>query len=313
MLQQTQVARVLEKFGPFIERFPTIDALAAADEHDVLARWSGMGYYRRARSLHAAARAVVKRFGGRVPHAVSDLLELPGVGRYTAGAIASIVYGQPEPIVDGNVARVLLRIRGKELGPAAAGPWAWTQAQRLVGLCRPGAATGPGLFNEGLMELGATICTPRGARCESCSLSHDCRAFSKGLVDRIPRPKRAGGRPPLHCASIVIEDRRGRLLVERKTGPGLWQGLWQAPTLESAARSTRSVLARWIGAQGLERIDRFTHPTTHRNVELEVWRGRGPVRREGAAWRTRAQIRKLPLSSVQRRVLLGVAGGAGAK
>src|SRR5690606_18237159 len=134
MLQQTQVSRVLEKFPAFLARFPTLRHLARADEQDVLAAWSGLGYYRRARNLHAAARAIADRFDGRVPASADDLRSLPGVGRYTAGAVASIVFNQPVPIVDGNVARVLIRLEGRDLAADEGQPWAWTRAAELVAL-----------------------------------------------------------------------------------------------------------------------------------------------------------------------------------
>ncbi|MFG0315432.1 MAG: A/G-specific adenine glycosylase, partial [Phycisphaerales bacterium] len=162
MLQQTQVSRVIEKFGPFLERFPTVEALAAAPEDDVLAAWSGLGYYRRARLLHACAKAIVEHHDGVVPDSLDDLLELPGIGRYTAGAIASMVFGQRAPIVDGNVARVLLRVHNKPVPQTEKTTidWAWQRAEELVGACDD-----PAVFNEAMMELGATVCVPKGPRC----------------------------------------------------------------------------------------------------------------------------------------------------
>jgi len=175
MLQQTQVARVIEKFTEFVGRFPTVEALARADEGGVLAVWSGLGYYRRARHLHRAAREIVARFEGRVPTTVEELMTLPGVGRYTAGAVASMVFGRAEPLVDGNVARVLVRIEGRECSAAEGVAWAWERAGELVriaeapkGQSAKRSLLGPGVFNEGLMELGAVVCVPRGPRCGVC-------------------------------------------------------------------------------------------------------------------------------------------------
>ncbi len=174
MLQQTQVGRVLEKYGPFLRRFPTVRALAAADEQEVLAAWSGLGYYRRARLLHCAARAIVERHRGRIPDDAAALRALPGVGRYTAGAIASIVFGRAEPIVDGNVRRVLLRIEGRAVRAKRDGNdgWCWDQAGRLVK-----SAASPAVFNEALMELGATVCVPRGPKCVACPIAAWCASF----------------------------------------------------------------------------------------------------------------------------------------
>src|SRR5690606_18318055 len=174
MLQQTQVSRVLEKFGPFLERFPSVEALAAADEGQIAAAWSGLGYYRRARHLQAAARAIVAEHGGRVPTKAATLENLPGIGRYTAGAISSIVFGEPVPVVDGNVTRVVLRIEGRDLpqeAPATA-RFVWERAAALVEVAAGTKAKGigPGFLNEALMELGATVCVPRSPRCLECPI-----------------------------------------------------------------------------------------------------------------------------------------------
>lgn len=240
MLQQTQVSRVAGEgpgtepgaFARFVARFPTPAALASADEAEVMALWAGLGYYRRARHLHAAARAIVERHGGRVPDDPAALRALPGVGRYTAGAIASIVFGRREPIVDGNVRRVLLRVAGNDADPASRDTetWAWAEAARFVA-----ASARPGAFNEGLMELGATVCLPAPAspRCEACPWARACRARALGLEDRIPRAKRPPRRGVLHLLVVVVRDGRGRLLLERRGPGGLWPGLWQPPTLES--------------------------------------------------------------------------------
>ncbi|MEM9374068.1 MAG: A/G-specific adenine glycosylase, partial [Planctomycetota bacterium] len=186
MLQQTQVSRVLEKYTPFLERFPTAEALAAAAEADVLAEWSGLGYYRRARLLHAAAKAVVHDHAGSFPTDPARIRSLPGVGRYTAGAVASIVFGQREPILDGNVERVLLRLHAKPDPPKdkATQAWAWDRAQQLVD-----ASDSPGVLNEGLMELGAIVCTPGAPKCRACPLRRACEAHRRGTAEEIPEPK----------------------------------------------------------------------------------------------------------------------------
>lgn len=299
MLQQTQVARVLERFDPFVRRFPTVRALAAADLDDVLAAWSGLGYYRRARLLHEAALAIVAEHGGRVPRDVGALRALPGVGRYTAGAIASMVFGQPQPIVDGNVRRVIVRLEGREGDDA----WAWERAGALVE-----AAEEPGVFNEGLMELGATLCTPRAPRCAECPLRRECIARREGRADSIPAPKAAAGRRVLHQASVVVRDRRGRTLVEQRGDRGLWARMWQAPTLEgSDAEARASEVAEAVGLVETVLRERFTHQTTHRRVEIAVWEGwlgRGRRPRRGR-WASRAEIEGLALSNPQRRILLG--------
>lgn len=305
MLQQTQVSRVVERFGPFVRRFPSVGALARAREQDVLAAWSGMGYYRRARHLHAAAREIETRFGGRVPQDAAALRTLPGVGRYTAGAVASIVFGRAEPVVDGNVARVLLRIEGREgrhQDPAVMS-WAWERSaslQRRTG----GQRCGPGDFNEGLMELGAVVCTPRRPRCAECPLSRLCRARRDGRQEEIPAPKARAARTRVYCAAARVRDARGRMLVRRR-GEGMWAGLWEAPTVEGSRRATRRQVED-LGVAVVRRAESFAFATTHRDLRFDVWEAGAPNGTpRGCTWKTVAQVRRLALSSPQQRILLG--------
>lgn len=310
MLQQTQVSRVLEKFEPFMKRFPNPASLARAREDDVLAMWSGLGYYRRARMLHAAAKAITERHHAQVPSDAAALRALPGVGRYTAGAIASIAFGQPEPIVDGNVSRVLQRLAAREgaADEAAVRAWCWERATELAISAGPKA----GLFNEGLMELGATVCTPRNPACGVCPLAAMCRARRDGIVESIPRPKRAANRSPMWCAVALIEDDQGRVLIERRPSDvGMWAGLWQAPTLESAKRAVpRKALAERISfhVTALRKIGAFAHTTTHRDVRFVVYAGRAGaayVPPAGLSFESRERVRELGLSNPQARILLG--------
>lgn len=344
MLQQTQVSRVLEKFEPFLERFPTVGALAAASEHDVLAAWSGLGYYRRARLLHACAKAIVRDFAGVVPRDVESLQSLPGIGRYTAGAIASIVFNQPEAIVDGNVCRVLQRLDAKpgSASDKAVAAWAWERAASLVQRCsdspsqREGAgggrksrtnpkptrtskprrdpspnvrrtnppptpsqlascgegasrhdATGvsrtaaatPATFNEGLMELGALVCTPAAPKCLVCPLRDLCLAREQGLVDEIPAPKAKAKRSRVYHDTVVVWRKTARgveVLLEQRPATGLWAGMWQPPTVESATR-TRRTLSSLLSELGLPASASKAKPrewvfqTTHREVCFRVW------------------------------------------
>jgi A/G-specific adenine glycosylase len=305
MLQQTQVARVLEKFGPFIARFPTLEALACAGLDDVLAEWSGLGYYRRARHLHACAGAIVERHGGVVPAGVPELLGLPGIGRYTAGAIASIVYNRPAPIVDGNVARVLLRVRGERVPQVEGMAFAWREAEKLAGASRDVAA-----FNEGLMELGATVCTPAKPRCGECPIAALCVARARGEQDEIPAPKTAAARSTVYMACVVVRDGRGRVLLEKRPETGLWAGLWQPPTVESSGRRpTREAVGAALGAEGLKRVGGFVHTTTHRDVRFTVY-GAERVAAVGRRWFTPAEAEALAMGNPQRRM---VGGGFGSK
>jgi len=308
MLQQTQVSRVLEKWGPFVQRFPDVETLASARLDDVLALWSGMGYYRRARNLHAAAVEIVSRFDGRVPADAADLRMLPGIGRYTAGAISSIAFNRAEPIVDGNVARVLMRIEGRALRSASpeAMTWAWDRATALV-VAAIESRVAPALLNEGLMELGATVCTPRRPNCGECPVQSVCIARRQGLQDSIPAPKTAARRGRIFSEVVVVKGRRG-MLVERRSDEGMWAGLWQAPTWERIDRGARAAeVAKWIGVRRVVRVAGFTHETTHRVVEFRVWRAVGaPESVRGRRYLSRGQIAALGLSNPQRRILLEV-------
>ena len=313
MLQQTQVARVVEKFAPFIARFPTPAALAAATIDDVLAAWTGLGYYRRARLLHAAALAIVDRHNGEVPRTITELKALPGIGRYTAGAIASICFDQPEPIVDGNVSRVLLRIAGKELAsddPAAVA-WVWEESGRLA--AEAGRAGIAAAFNEGLMELGATVCPPAAPRCEACPVRRRSNAAATGRQDSIPLPKaRAPKRRIVHSV-VLIHDTGGRVLLERRPDRGLWAGLWQAPTLEGeqihAAAELRAAFNLPPRAD-LTLANRFTFHATHREVVFRIWLAAGldaaalEFLARGRRWCTRDQADDLGMPSPQRRIIL---------
>lgn len=308
MLQQTQVSRVLESFEAFLARFPTPADLARAHEHAVLAAWSGLGYYRRARALHAAARLIVERFDGRVPADPADLRTLPGVGRYTAGAIASMVFGQPEPIVDGNVARVLLRVEADASLPTdrATVGRLWDRAESLVKVA--GELDGAGAFNEGLMELGATVCTPSSPACDRCPLADHCFARRRGLTDTIPAPKPRAVSSVLHAASVVIANTRGQLLVERRGSSGLWASMLQAPTIEDAAGApTPGDLKRQLPLARVRQIARFDHQTTHRLVRFVVYRGEAQPRArlavDGRSWRSRRSLAGAELSNAQRRIL----------
>lgn len=313
MLQQTQVARVAEKFGPFVDRFPTVASLAAAPIDDVLALWSGLGYYRRARSLHRCAQEIVARFGS-VPSDPADLQTLPGIGRYTAGAIASIVFEKPTPIVDGNVTRVLLRLEGRDLDPKspATAAFCWERADELVHSAARSRARGvsPGVFNEALMELGALVCTPRSPACGACPLAGVCRAKRDGTQHSIPRPKRAGAKQTLHMAALLVRDSRQRVLVEQRPDAGLWAGLWQPPTLESDQPIRKPAVAGHFGLASRElarddgRNKKLVWETSHRTVRVAVYLSdRAPGDGVERVWLTRAQLAGRALGSLQRRLL----------
>jgi A/G-specific adenine glycosylase len=302
MLQQTQVSRVLEKYQPFLDRFPTIEHLAQAQEEDVLAMWSGLGYYRRARMLHACAKAVVSEFQGQVPTEIDELINLPGVGRYTAGAISSIVFDQREPIVDGNVTRVLLRMHNKDVQQTdkATVAWSWEQAQTLVD-----QSQNPGVFNEAMMELGATVCTPKNIRCDLCPWIASCDSFKEGTTESIPVPKPKAKQKTIYCSSVVVEQ-SDSILLEQRPSTGMWANMFQTPTIEHPDRHvTNTELANALGIQdsGLEHISSFTHITTHRIVEFEVFRAHGVESVNGRAYQSLASLDNIGISNAQRKVL----------
>jgi A/G-specific adenine glycosylase len=304
MLQQTQVARVVEKFAAFLERFPTVHDLANAPESAVLAAWSGLGYYRRARLLHRAARAIVDEHAGSIPRDHAALLAIPGIGRYTAGAIASIAFGQAAPIVDGNVSRVILRLDGRDeaADDRAGQKRTWARAQELVA-----ASAEPGVFNEGLMELGATVCTPRNPRCMFCPVREHCDAFATGRQDAIPRPKTAAARTPLFITALLAIDAKGRRLVERRPETGLWAGMHQPPSVEKPDRfATDEEIVASLSLTPGRVLEEFAHQTTHRDVRFRVVLAERARAGRGRAWHSTSAIGSLALGNPHRRILLEI-------
>jgi A/G-specific adenine glycosylase len=219
MLQQTRVDTVMGYYGPWLERFPTIRALAEADEDTVLKAWEGLGYYRRARNLHLTARVVREEHGGVLPSRADALRELPGVGAYTAGAVASIAFGEAVPAVDGNVRRVLARLH--DVAEPGLG-WLRDTATEWVDHRRPGD------WNQALMELGATICTPRVPACSRCPVGASCRAREAGTAAQRPRPteKRCA---PTGLFALAVLHHEGRVLLEKRPTTGLLAGMWAFP------------------------------------------------------------------------------------
>lgn len=230
MLQQTQVTAVIPYFQRFVARFPDFSALAEASEDEVMRHWAGLGYYARARNLHAAAKAVMGLHGGEIPSDFEAVLALPGVGRSTAGAILAQAYGQRHAILDGNVKRVLARWAAVEGWPGesavAARLWQFSEAllppQRLAD------------YTQALMDLGATLCTARRPRCQDCPLSGDCLALRQDRIAMLPtpKPKASRPRPQREVWLILAEDVEGRWLMERRPGAGIWGGLWCPPMVE---------------------------------------------------------------------------------
>jgi A/G-specific adenine glycosylase len=234
MLQQTRVETVLAYYEPFLQRFPTLESLAAAEQDEVLEAWSGLGYYRRARFLHRGARFVVDELGGQFPDGAKALQAIPGIGPYTAGALASIGQDRPDPLVDGNVARVSSRLRAVEVPSEQDAKHAghWTFAREVLEGGRPR------VLAQALMELGATVCTPRSPKCTECPLTRQCRAKASGLETVIPAPKKKKASPETHYWALALQ-RRGRLYLRKRPAEGLLAGMWCLPLIERRPKARK--------------------------------------------------------------------------
>lgn len=303
MLQQTRADTAIPYYERWLRRFPTLDSLAAAEPDDVLKQWEGLGYYSRARNLQRAARFVRERYNGDVPSEPSALRELPGVGDYTAGAIASIAFGRAEPAVDGNVRRVLSRIldvadaKPAELRAAAA---AFVPAER------------PGDFNQALMELGATICTARKPRCDACPVDGLCRARSRGTQHLRPRARRRARIPTHELAVAAIVAPAGEVLLVRRPERGLLAGLWCFPAVELNAghgiEDFALALARRMVGDALrgpaQPLGTLTHGFTHRREVYRVFRVQTSARRRvpNGKWLKESELNEHTLPVAQRRI-----------
>ncbi len=297
MLQQTRVETVIPYFERWMERFPTLPALAAAPLDDVFAAWSGLGYYSRARNIHRCAQ-IANESGGRLPRKAAELRALPGIGRYTAGAISSQAYGDREPVVDGNVARVLARLYAIELDVKS------TQGQRE--LWRIAAelvpAASPGEFNQGLMELGQAVCTPRKPDCQRCPLSRSCLAYRGDRQEELPvlpaRKKR--NEKVLLSFTAALIRRRADILLGQRPVAGLYAGLWEIPAADS-----REELARILPGLDLDAKKAMTREQelSHRRLRIDVFRGsipRKPRKARGynaLVWHPVSQLGDLGVSS----------------
>ncbi len=311
MLQQTRVETVIPYYQRFLARFPDIEALADADEQDVLKAWEGLGYYSRARNLKRAAEQVVAEHSGQLPSQAEDLDALPGIGPYTSGAIRSIAFGQAAPVVDGNVKRVLSRWLAE---PALTERELWAAAADLV----PEAA--PGDFNQALMELGATVCLPRAPLCLTCPVRPLCNASASGQPENFPAPRKKAPPPEVRALSGLLRAQRGgRLLMLRRPSRGLLGGLWEIP---SVAGDATEPLIEQLDSQGLrvvarEPLGEVRHVFTHRALTLRVvalervaGRLRAGADPDQARWCTRREIEALPLSRLMQKVLALVDGNS---
>jgi len=273
MLQQTRVAAVLPRYEKFLQRFPSVEKLASARVSSVLAEWSGLGYYRRARNLHAAAKVIARKFSGAFPESSNQLRELPGIGRYTAAAIASIAFEEPVAVLDGNVERVLRRLL-----LCATAAESWNAAQELLDCQRPGD------FNQAVMELGATICLPGEPWCSRCPITKFCATRGTGqLPNRKPRQVKAS-------VSVVLATKGDSvLLVQRGANESLMSGMWELPTLRDTVCKQKVLF-------------RVRHSVTVTDYVVSVV-AQSEVSAAGGEWVDRRKLLKLPLTGLAKKIL----------
>ncbi len=309
MLQQTTVATVGPYFERFLARWPDIGALAAAPLDDVLHAWQGLGYYARARNLHACAREVAARYGGRFPETEAALRELPGIGAYTAAAIAAIAFDQPAMPVDGNIERVVARLfLVRETLPGAK-----PELRRLAATLLPAAR--PGDFAQAAMDLGATVCTPAKPKCVLCPWRADCRARQAGIAETLPARKPKGAKPLRRGVAFWITRADGAALLRRRPAKGLLGGMMEVPSSEwraaswtvAAARKAAPVAAEWQILSGVVR-----HSFTHFDLELRVLVGRVSARAGAAVegvWVAPAALHTQALPTVMKKIIAFALGG----
>jgi A/G-specific adenine glycosylase len=314
MLQQTQVATVIPYYERFLARFPTVGALAAAGEDDVLALWSGLGYYARARNLHRAAREVVGRFGGVFPTHFDALATLPGIGRSTAAAIAAFSGGERRAILDGNVRRVLARHGGIGGDPTRAAVLAqlWSVAESRL----PAGDIEP--YTQGLMDLGADVCLPRDPKCLICPVSGDCVARVEDRIAELPGRKARAPARRRRIAMLVVT--RGReVLLEKRAPTGIWGGLWSLPEAGADEAPAEALARDWgLAAAEAQPLEPFEHAFTHFTLEVAPWRlklARGARLAEAkpAMWLALSDVKGAALPSPVKKLLVSLAGSLPSK
>ena len=305
MLQQTRVDVVIPYYHRFLERFPTVDVLADADEEEVLAAWSGLGFYRRARNLYAGAQQVVALHGGEVPRDPAALGAIKGIGRYTLGAILSAAWNDPLPILDGNVIRVLARVFRVDGPPdrSATLKVLWQLAGDVLPADRPGD------FNQAVMDLGATVCKPTGPRCGACPLADVCAARAAGEAEDFPRPKRRQKVTFEERVAVRLDTDDGRFLLHRRPDGGLLGGMWELPSATVAdggdpERAARELVEDLQLATSLEPVGVVEHRFSHRHWTVRVFRGRVTMSHQtDGRWVGADVLPELGLPTVSRRTI----------
>ena len=304
MLQQTQVDTVIPYYQRFLKVFPTVEVLAKADLSRVLKIWEGLGYYSRARHLHQAAKRIVDQFNGRIPDRLNDLLSLPGIGRYTAGAILSIAHNKEAPILDGNVKRVLSRLHAVAtiLGETKTEKLLWTLSESLIPRGHAGS------FNEALMDLGATVCTPKRPSCSLCPLRNLCRAKAIGNPERYPTKAKKRKIPHVNGVSaVIVKD--GKVLLHQRPPRGFSGGLWEFPNWRVQREKNPSRrLVKWItdekrlrvAVKG--RVGSFEQTYSHFKLTLHVYHCQALDGEGSGRWVTIRDLHRFPMSRIHRRI-----------
>jgi A/G-specific adenine glycosylase len=305
MLQQTQVATVAEYFTRFLTAFPNVEELAAAPEEQVLRLWEGLGYYRRARQMHRAARAIVNEHGGRFPRELETVLALPGIGRYTAGAITSIAFDAPSPILEANTIRLFSRLLAYRDDPqqSQGQKTLWAFAEELL------PRQGSGELNQALMELGSLVCTPRKPACQRCPAMSLCPTYRDKLQDVVPPARRKPNVESVREAAIVVRRRRQVLLMRRGEG-GRWAGLWDFPRFAVSAAKGDEKLRELTGALARPRalLSTFKHGVTRFRITLDCYAAdyvsaaRRPPGGAELRWVERSDFEHYPLSVTGRKL-----------
>jgi A/G-specific adenine glycosylase len=308
MLQQTTVKAVIPYFEQFLARWPTVQALAAASEDDVLAAWAGLGYYSRARNLHACARMIAARPDGRFPAREAELIALPGVGPYTAAAIAAIAFGEKAAPVDGNIERIMARLHAVETPlPKAKG-----ELKRLAALLTPDSRAGD--FAQALMDLGATVCTPKRPSCLMCPLKAHCEACALGVADGLPRRAAKAERPVRRGIAFLAMSEDGRVLLRRRPERGLLARMMEVPStdwVETMPDRRTSIEGAPVKAEWWATPGQVEHTFTHFKLEIEVLRALVPAEAsltfwaepDRCLWVPRSKLKTEALPSVMRKII----------
>lgn len=266
MLQQTQVETVIPYFLNFINTYPNIQSLAKAKQDDVLHLWTGLGYYARARNLHACAQQVVSQFNGKFPNDIDDLKSLPGIGPSTAAAIASIAFGKPTAILDGNVKRVLTRFYAEEEWPGKTTVqnrlWAHADSLMPQKRCRD--------YTQAIMDLGATLCKRSKPNCTQCPMRSHCKAYELGTPTAYPARKPAKTKPTKHLQMLIIKNNEGHIFLEQRPPQGIWGGLWSLPELDSKQNPASYCLEHFGQTVEHHRLEEITHVFSHYTLKIQA-------------------------------------------